>query len=87
MEAKEFIKNVRKWDENETGHFDFNGVVSLLEDFKNEISKDFESSSRTVIKYLCENHHPHVTVVITQTNAELLEGKISTGQIMDYVRD
>jgi hypothetical protein len=47
----------------------------------------FETVTRPVIKWLCENHHPHVTVIITPTNAELLEGLKSTGQILDYVRD
>lgn len=44
-------------------------------------------AARPLIKYLCENHHPHVTVIVTPTGAELLEGKQSTGQIMDYVKD
>jgi len=87
MNAEKFIKEVKKWDEKETGHFDFNGIVSLLKDFQNELSKDFEASSRLMIKYLCETQHPHVTVIVTPTNAELLEGKQSTGQIMDYVVD
>lgn len=34
----------------------------------------FEELSKPMIKYLCENFHPHVTVVITPTSAELLEG-------------
>lgn len=50
-------------------------------------SRDFDSVVRPVIRYLCENHHPHVTVIITPTNAELLEGVKSTVQISDYVVD
>ena len=48
---------------------------------------EFEDVVRPVIKYLCEKHHPHVTVIVSPTNAELLEGKQSIGQIMDYVVD
>lgn len=50
-------------------------------------SKDFDSVVRPVINYLCKNHHPHVAVIITPTNAELLEGIKSTGQVLDYIVD
>lgn len=53
---------------------------------KNKV-KEFEELVRPIMKYLCENHNPHVTVIITQTNAELLEGKMATGKIFDYVPD
>lgn len=49
--------------------------------------KDFESASRPLLKFLCENCHPHVSVIVTPTNAELVEGVCSTGLVMDYVRD
>lgn len=49
--------------------------------------KKFEELARPMIKYLCENYHPHVTVIITPTNAELLQGLKSTGDITDYIRD
>lgn len=45
----------------------------------------FEELARPMIKYLCENHHPHVTVIITPTSAELLEGLKSLGSIDDYI--
>ena len=48
---------------------------------------DFENVVRPVIKYLCENHHPPTTIIITLTNAELLTGEKSTGEITDYVLD
>lgn len=47
----------------------------------------FEEVVRPVIKWLCENCHPHHTIIITPTNAELLEGSCSTGTILDYVKD
>ena len=52
-----------------------------------EKSKEFEKLMRPVMKYLCENHHPHVTIIVTGTNAELLEGIKSTGEITDYIVD
>lgn len=49
--------------------------------------KEFDETARPMIKWLCDNCHPHVSVIITNTNAELLEGVASTGEIMDYVHD
>ena len=62
-------------------------VIRAMEEFASLKTKDFEAVVRPVMQYLCENHHPHVIVIITSTNAELLEAKKSTGQIMDYVID
>jgi len=105
MEAEKFIKEVRKWNEKETGMFDYKGVVSLLEDYKKEFEKEhlektqirvhgetldknkFEELTKPILKYLCENYHPHVTVIITPTSAELLEGLKTIGYVDDFVRD
>lgn len=40
---------------------------------------------KPIMKYLCENHHPHTTIVITQTNAELLEVISGTARIEDFI--
>jgi len=40
-----------------------------------------------MIKYLCENYHPHVSMIITPTSAELLEGLKTIGYVDDYIRD
>ena len=48
---------------------------------------EFEKVIKPVIKYLAENHHPHVTVIVTSTNAELLEGVESTGEVLEYLVD
>lgn len=47
----------------------------------------FEELARPLINYLCENYHPHVTVIITPTTAELLVGLKTIGSIDDYLRD
>lgn len=54
---------------------------------ENKKRKDFIEASKPLIKYLCENHHPHVSVIVTPINAELLEGSISTGDIFDYIKN
>ena len=61
--------------------------MSKTNDPETQPSNSFEEVVRPVIKWLNENHHPHVTVIITPTDAQLFEGIQSTGQIMDYVKD
>jgi len=34
----------------------------------------FEEACKPLMKYLCENHHPHIKVVIDGNTANLLEG-------------
>lgn len=50
-------------------------------------NKAFKEASLPMIKYLNENCHPHVTVIITPTGAELLEGLRFTGEITEYLKD
>ena len=52
-----------------------------------EKQDEFIMLCRPLLKFLCENCHPHVTVIVTPTDAQLMEGICSTGQIMDYVQD
>jgi hypothetical protein len=47
----------------------------------------FENAAKPLIKYLSENHNPHVMAVITPVSSELLEGMCSTGLGLDYIRD
>ncbi len=61
--------------------------MSQLTEKQKQRSDEFEAAARPLIKYLAENHHPHVTAIITSTSGELIEGLTSTGQIMDYIED
>ncbi len=36
-----------------------------------------KEAASPLIEYLCENHNPHVTVIVTSTSVELLGGMIS----------
>jgi len=40
-----------------------------------------------LIKYLNENHHPHVTAIVTSTSVELVEGLMNIPNIFDHVKD
>lgn len=41
-----------------------------------EKQESFEAAAKPLIKWLAENVHPHHTVIVTSTHAELLEGEI-----------
>lgn len=36
--------------------------------------QQFEEAAKPLMKYLAENHHPHVKVIVRGASAELLEG-------------
>lgn len=55
-------------------------VLAKLED-------DFKAAALPLIQYLAENHHPHVTAIITNTGGHLLEGITTTGEILDFIKD
>ena len=38
---------------------------------------EFREAAKPLIKYLCENHHPHMTVIVTPTDAQLVEGAMT----------
>jgi hypothetical protein len=43
--------------------------------------------SKELIKWLNENCGRHGAIIITPTNARLLEGQVSAGEVLDYVKD
>lgn len=45
--------------------------------FNDEQRKQFEEACKPLIKFLCENCHPHVSAIVEPTGAELLEGVCS----------
>ena len=56
-------------------------------EMNDEKRKSFDEVARPMIKWLCENVHPHHSVIVTPTGAELLEGSATTGRVLDYVQD
>lgn len=48
--------------------------------------KEFEEAVRPLIKFLNDNCHPHVHVVVDCTRAELAEG-VYAAVIKDYLKD
>lgn len=51
-----------------------------------EQRQEFEALSRPLIKFLNDNCHPHVTVLVTPGSVELVEGVVSI-PITDYIKD
>lgn len=47
----------------------------------------FEALTRPIMKWLNDNCHPHVLVIVTPANAELVESVCGTGEILDYLKD
>jgi len=53
--------------------------------FTKEQQAEFEQIARKMIAFINENCHPHVTVVISTTHAELSEG-VCAFYTEDYVK-
>ena len=51
-----------------------------------EQKAEFEAKARDLMKWLCDNGHPHMTIIVTPTSAELVEGCVGI-HTHEYVRD
>lgn len=59
-----------------------------MSNIENQTSDNgFREACIPLIKWLCENMHPHAIIIVTPVGAELLEGVQSTGEIIDHVKD
>ena len=47
--------------------------METIEQRKQKVN-EFGELVKPVLKYLAENHHPHTTIIITATSAEIVEG-------------
>ena len=36
--------------------------------------EELKEAAKPLIKYLCENYHPHITAIVTPTSIEVMEG-------------
>lgn len=51
-----------------------------------EQQAQFEALTRPIIKWVNDNGHPHTTILVTTTGAELLEG-VEAFTTHDYIKD
>lgn len=59
--------------------------TKVLGDYKSESlseSERFEKAVKPLMEFLLENHHPHVSVIVTSTTAELVEGLMTYTEIL-----
>jgi hypothetical protein len=54
-----------------------------------EDQAEFEEVARVMMKHLgrVDIYHPHHTVIISNSTAELVEGQKALGKVMDYLPD
>ena len=53
---------------------------------KAERVKEFKTLSNQLIKWLNDNYHPHTTIIITPTSAELVEWLMFT-KTDEFIKD
>jgi hypothetical protein len=61
-------------------------LIDEAKEMEKEITSNFESASRPLMKYLAQNHHPHTSAYVRNDLAELLEGQQIFGTD-DYILD
>jgi len=82
------IELLQKQSDEEFNHMAKNALNNAIDSIiKIESEANFEEVARVVIKFMAQKIHPHHSVVITSTQAELLEGELSTGNITEYLVD
>ena len=58
----------------------------MSEERKKELDV-LQKAAEPLLKYLNDNHHPHMSVIVTPTSVELLEGKMTIPKIYDFIKD
>lgn len=48
--------------------------------------KQLEEAAKPLVKFLCDNCHPHVKVIVEPSGAEILEGLASV-KIEQFIKD
>lgn len=49
--------------------------------------EELKEAAKPLIKFLCENYHPHVTAIVTPTGVEVMEGVQSVQDIDEFIVD
>ena len=84
------IENLKNKSDESFNDFEKRALNNAIEMIKRvEKEAKFEEIARVMMKHLgqVEKYHPHHTVIITNSTAELVEGIRSVGRVMDYVPD
>lgn len=49
--------------------------------------EELKEAAKPLIKYLCENCHPHITAIVTPVGVEVMEGIQSVSNITEFIVD
>lgn len=49
--------------------------------------EELKEAAKPLIKYLCENYHPHITAIVTPIGVEVMEGIQSVSNITEFIVD
>lgn len=49
--------------------------------------EELTEAAKPLIKYLNENHNPHVKAIVTTDSVEVVEGVLSNPNIKDFIKD
>jgi hypothetical protein len=78
---EQLAEELQKQIQNGASISDIVQLLSAVPDITQFLShveaNDFESACKPLMKYLCENHHPHIKVIVEGNCAVLLEGQKS----------
>jgi len=61
-------------------------VKNIMQENDKKLAELKEAAS-PLIKYLCENYHPHVTAIVTPTSIEVMEGVQAASNITEFIVD
>lgn len=61
-------------------------VKGIIQENDKKLAELKEAAS-PLIKYLCENYHPHVTAIVTPTSIEVMEGVQAASNITEFIVD
>ena len=60
-------------------------AISTIQQIR--LHSEFEEVARELMKFVAERHHPHCSVILTSTDAELVEGLQCIHKVFDYITD
>jgi len=81
------IEAIQKSADEQFNEFAKKQLLLIIDEIKKiEENADFEDVALIMIKHI-NKYHPHNTIIVTSTHAELLEGERSTGIIVNYLKD
>lgn len=58
-----------------------------LEEKAKIVREEFKQAALPLIKYMAESHHPHMKAIVHCTGAEMLEGIVNSGEVMDFIQN